>query len=205
MKSPLLLIFTVLLAGDAVAQDQFAFGAGVSLTRIPGSRTYGTVGATQSSTGHQLVPFIELAYRPDPRFRVALTYASLAGLDTDRVAPTSDIFGEGGIALTVLTPYRVEEDIHQLSLAPGITIPLAERWKVEVGPSLDAFFSRAAVTVSRGAAAGRHFSATDYRLGARLSLDYRVADGWGLALLYRYAAPPDRRAHSLGMQLAREF
>lgn len=198
MKYRLLLIFTALLAGDAVAEDQWAFGAGVSFARISGFRTYGTVGATQSSTERRLVPFIELAYRPNTRFRVALTYANLAGLDAHRVAPTSDIFGESDIALTVLTPYRVEEDIHQLSLAPSITIPLADRWKVEVGPSLDAFLSRAAI-------AGRHVSETDYRLGARLFLDYHVAGGWRLGLLYRYAAPPQRHIHSLGVQLAHEF
>ena len=104
LKYPLLLLITALLATDAVAEDRFAFGAGVSFERISGSRTYGTVGTTQSSTEYRRVPFVELAYRPDTRFRVALTYAYVGGLAAQRLAPTSDIFGEGGIALTVLTP-----------------------------------------------------------------------------------------------------
>ncbi len=50
MKYPLLLILAALPATDAVAEDQFAFGAGVSLARISGSRTYGTVAQQFSAT-----------------------------------------------------------------------------------------------------------------------------------------------------------
>lgn len=192
-----LMLLTLLIA-DAAAEERFSVHVGVSHSWISGVRTYGAAGATRSSTENRPTPSIELAYRPITMFRLILGYTYLGGLTARRVAPNSDIFGEGGIVLPVQTPYRIREQIHQLSLIPAITLPFADRWNLDLGPSLDVFLSRATV-------AGRHFSETDYRAGARAMLEHRFADSWKVGLHYRYAAPPSRHVNSLEVGVTFEF
>ena len=91
----------------------------------------------------------------------------------------------------------MEKIIYLIFLAL-LTIPLADRWTLDLGPSLDAFLSYATI-------AGRHFSETDYRAGGRAALEYRLDDSWKVGLSYRYSPPPGRQVNSLGLGIAREF
>ena len=193
--TPLVLALTTLSSGAA---EQFSISVGANYADLSGFRSYGTVGITLKQEKRVWAPSLAAAYRFDEKFGVTLAYTQYRSLLTDRAAPTSDIFGRGGISAQVITPYRIDEDIHQLSLTPTIAFAPSKEWRIDVGPSLDMFRSRAQI-------AGGTISENDYRLGALLNAQYRLRGGLGVGLQYRYAAPPGRNIHSVGINLAVNF
>jgi len=186
---------------SASSESRFSIQVGMAQSKIADVRTYNTRGRTESSTDSRNAPYIELAYRPATMFRLTLAYTSLNGLNARRIAPFPDIFNELQPNMTigqVITPYSIQEKIDLVSLTPSFVIPLADRWNLDLGPSLDFLHSYATI-------AGRQFSSSTQRVGGRVGLEYRFADHLKLALLYRYTASPERHMDTLGFGLGYEF
>lgn len=204
LKRVLILSSLTIVVAAAAQAESFSIGAGAQYSRLSGFRSYNTVGSTQTREKQVWAPSLAATYRFDERFGATLSYTQYRSLLTDRVAPTADIFGRGGIAAQVLTPYRIDEDIHQLSLTPTIAFAPNKEWRIDIGPSLDMFRSRAQFS-SRTQISGGSVSENDYRLGALLNAQYRLRRGLGVGLQYRYAAPPERNIHSVGINFAVNF
>ena len=173
--------------------------AGVALVGSSGLRRYAArTYLTQNETSSIIAPQVRASVPVGDTFTVGAGYSFYATFRGKGVAPTSDVFNEGGIALQVITPFSSSEKIHEFNLDLRYRATLSERWLFEAGPTLSLFHSRAEIW-------NRTFSANDLRLGGAAEVRCSLDGSWSVGAGYRYAAPPDRRLHIFSVALARDF
>lgn len=196
--------------------------AGLASVRVSGVRPYAAKrNLSRSETVHLTVPTMRLGYSVTPAFSLGLSYCRYADLDSSGLAGSSDIFNEGGPALTVMTPVRGSEDINEFALDGRYRFPVAGKIGFEIGPVASAFHSLARIGAAPSSAGAvpivtaaatdaaslnnRIFTATDFRLGGVAVLTMVFPNHWRLNGSYRYAVPPGRRLHLYGLTLGYGF
>jgi len=195
-----------------VALSYYSAVAGVSVTAsyeyadISGFRTYNALGFTWGSeTTSRSVPRISLHGKLHQFIEIGASYAFIGNLKGSGVVSTgSRIFPPPG-QLTVLFPYDVEEDIHDLTLFAGVSLDLHPKVSLSAGPELHYFISRSVFTETTGSWRTHKRDAEDWRLGGYGMLRGNLGEHWHIQGSYRYVKPPDREVHFFGIGIGYEF
>jgi hypothetical protein len=198
----LALIAFATLAGTASAVE-FKVGATLDDVRISGVRAYSAAGnpTNESRTPSKLAGglFVRAGLG---KWEIGAQYRYLSGVNGFGIAPSGDIFDDRSPAITyvaALTPYTMQEKIHEISASVGyllIDVPFVD---ITVGPTVSRFASSVDFRAPGSGAFYRSFSASDYRAGAFARASFSFFGPWSLDVNYRYSTPPGRRLQSLGI------
>jgi hypothetical protein len=173
--------------------------AGVAIVETSGLRRYAAQRfLTENRTSSLAAPQLRVSVPVGERFVAGAGYGSYATFRGHGVAPSSDVFNEGGNALTVMTPFDSAEKINEASIDLRYQFAVANGIWLEAGPTLSLFHSRAKI-------ARRSFTENDVRLGGAVNFRCPLNDRWAVRAGYRYAAPPDRKLHLFVLTASRTF
>jgi opacity protein-like surface antigen len=188
-------ILVLIAAASGATASPVELQVGLAHARVDGVRGYAASRYLRTSkTDSVSAPFVRASLPVSERMAASVAYSYFGTIKAAGAAPTSDIFDEGGVALTVVTPFQSSEKIHELSFGISYSWQTSERFSVELGPEASLFHSRATI-------ANRSFSEEDLRLGARAGTQYKISEAWSLSLGYRFVAPPSRTLHVFTLAL----
>jgi len=194
-----------------VASSYYSAVAGVSVTAsyeyadISGYRTYNALGFTRGSeTTSRSVPRISLHGKPHKFIEIGASYAFIGELRGSGAGTSGTIFPPPG-QITVMVPYDVEEDIHDLTFFAGVSLDLHPKVSLSAGPELHYFKSRSVFTETTGSWRTHQRDAEDWRLGGYGMLRGNLGEHWRIQGSYRYVKPPDREVHFFGLGIGYEF
>ena len=96
------------------------------------------------------------------------------------VSPDSDIFGRMEVALQVLTPYRIEQELEELAWDIRYRFQLTQRFQIEVGSTLSCYRWDSLV-------AGIRFEDRDTRFGGFAGASFQLSEEWLIESSFRVA------------------
>ena len=173
--------------------------AGVAIVETSGLRRYAAQRfLTENRTSTLSAPQLRVSVPAGDSWAIGAGYGYYATFRGFGVAPTPDIFDQGGIWAQVITPFTSAEKIHEASVDLRYRLKVAQGVSLELGPTASLFHSRARI-------AWRSFTENDVRLGGAINFVCPMNERWAVRAGYRYAAPPDRTLHILSLTIAREF
>jgi hypothetical protein len=207
MKRGILLIAAA-LSTSVCAQGGPTLELGLGHAWVSGSRTYGmgmygeTIGRTEAAS----IPSATLWFKRADSFSVGVSYAYLGTMNTDRLTGFSGATPcYECIHVPPRLPYRIEEQIHQVSLIPAWTMKPADNLAVTAGLSLDLFYSKPKLKSVYSVYPVDISSEKDLRLGTYLAAYRQITVQSSVGVFHRYAAPSGRSINTLGLTLRHDF
>lgn len=203
------LLLTLLACGaltGTASAVQFKLGPTLDDVQISGVRAYSASANTTNETRTSSKLATGLALRAGlGKWELGGSYRYLSGVNGFGIAPSGDIFNDKNPLVTyaaVVTPYTMQEKIHEISVAVGyrlIDVPFVD---ITVGPTVSRFTSSVDFKSASTGTFYRSFSASDYRPGAFVRASFGLFGPWSLDANYRFSSPPGRQLQSFGIGLA---
>jgi len=186
------------LASQAQGSD-WSLGAELSYANLTGVRAYDAAqNDNRNESEDLLAPSLLVSKAIGDRSKLSFRYTRFESIDTAGVASTTDIFGEFGGGRDVITLYRIEEEMHELTISYSYRVASIGKTGIWLGPNLSMYDSEAEF-FSETRAHLRSSSSTDFAIGAEASSTIKLPGGWRAEFRYRFSNPPDRDIHLLSL------
>ena len=193
---------------EVLANDSnHALELGVSYLDASGFNAYGAdrpINAFEGLKQDSTVPYIGYRYTKN-NWRVRVGYQDYGSFKRSGTSPDSDVFGQGGISLTVVTPFTVKEYISSFNLDLTRLFPINNQWTFEAGPSINLVKQRATVVNTSNQVRLLKANRNSEQLGALMGMNYAVNDQLDLSMNYRFNKASDIDLHTIGINLGWTF
>lgn len=205
MKSLLLTLLLITISSTSLFAEWKA-GVDIARAEISGVRGYGT-GEHTTHTGSMSVPSIFISKEFSSGFSLQAKYSYYDEIESEGISGSSDIFNTGKIALAVMTPFKIKEDIHELSLNLSYSIRMNDTFSVRLGPTISLSNSKADFFLFNDNATELGLkqidskSSTDVTGGAEIHFQIEPNENWSSAIYYRFSNLPDRDVDIIGISI----
>ena len=193
------------VGSDVLANDSnHALELGVSYLNTSGFNAYGTNNPSNTFEGlrqNDSVPYFGYRYTNN-NWRLRVGFQDYGSLKRNGTSPDSDVFGQGGLNLPVVTSFTLKEDLSSFNLDLTRLFPINDQWTIEAGPSMNLVKQRASVINTSGQFTLLKSNRSSEQLGALVGMNYAFNDNFDVTLNYRFNKASNIDLHTVGLNLA---
>lgn len=196
------------VAPNVIANDsKHALELGVSYLDASGFNAYGTDNARNVLSGAEQsdsVPYLGYRYTNN-NWRVRVGYQDYGSFKRAGLSPDSDVFDQGGLSLSVETPFQVKEEVSNINLDLTRLFSINDQWTFEVGPSVNFVKQRATVVNTSNQVRLLKINNNRVQVGALVGMSYAFSEQFDVNMNYRFNQASKVDLHTLGVNLAWTF